>query len=137
MDVVRRGIVILDLNRLARHNAENVRMVLASLLIEDDSIFGNIEGAIAQTVFHIHEDVREIAVVDYDGLSLIGPFASRVLAHINFRGLGCRTIELYCPIHGRDCCGIDGSSRGRRLSGLLRAVAGLFRVLFLTARPKR
>ena len=63
MDVVRGGIVVLDLHGLACHHAEHVRMILAALLIEHDRIFGNIEGAVAEAVFHIDEDIGEVATV--------------------------------------------------------------------------
>src|ERR1035438_2110056 len=47
MDVVGGWIVIVDLYGLAGHHAEHVRMILASLLVEYDWIFGHIERAAA------------------------------------------------------------------------------------------
>ena len=63
MDVVGGGIVVLDLHGLSGHHAEHVGMILAALLIEHDRILGRIEGAVAQAVFHIDEDIGQVAAV--------------------------------------------------------------------------
>src|SRR5205823_1515562 len=76
MDVVGGRVVILDLNRLSCHYAENMGMVLAALLIEYDRILGRIKGAIAQAIFYIHEDVSQVAATDHDAFGFIGALAA-------------------------------------------------------------
>src|ERR1051326_1237743 len=88
MDVVSSGIVVLDLHRLAGHHAQHMRMVLAAFLVEHDGVLGKVEGAVAEAVFHVNEDVGQIASADPDVFSLVGPLAAGVLAHVDFRRLG-------------------------------------------------
>src|SRR4029077_14033335 len=116
MNVVRGLIVILDLYGLAGHHAQHVRMVLAAALVEDNSVFRNVEGAATQYILYIYEHAGEIAAAGYDGLRFVGAFAGGVLAHVDlglFRGCA---VELHCAVHGCDCRRIDGSGRwsGRR-----------------------
>jgi len=61
-------IVVLDLHGLARHHAQHVGMIFATALIKHDGVFGNVEGAAAETVFDIDEHVGEIAA-RYDYVS--------------------------------------------------------------------
>ena len=132
MDVMRGGIVVLDLNRLSCHHAENVGMVLAALLIEHHRILGQFEGAIAKAIFHVHEDVGQVAAADNDAFGLIGALAAGILAHIDLGGLGSGAIELHRAIHGGDCGWIDGSGRGLGLL-LGGCVSGLLGIFFLAA----
>ncbi len=117
MDVVGGGVVILDLNCLSCHHAENVGMILAALLIEHDRILGSVEGAIAQAVFHVDEDVGQVAATDHDAFGFIGALAAGILAHVDLRGLGSGAVELHRAAHGRRGRGINRS--GRRLGLLL------------------
>ena len=96
------------------HDAEHVRLVLAADLGERDGIGGNGEGAVAETVFHVDENVGEFAVVHDDGLRGVRSLALGILAHINFRFLGRDAIE----IHGAaDCRDGRWINRRRRRSG--------------------
>src|SRR5437868_7584472 len=110
MDVVRGGIVVLDLHCLTGHDTEHVRMILASLLIEHNGIFGQIESAIAEAVFHVYEDVGEIAAADHNTFSLVSALAARVLAHIDLCRFGSGAIELHSAVNRGHGGGIDGSS---------------------------
>ena len=63
---MRRLVVILDLHILVHHDAENVRVILAALLVDDHRIFGTVKGAAAQPVFYVDEYIGEFAAVgDY------------------------------------------------------------------------
>src|SRR5215467_3664676 len=53
VDVVGSGIAIFDVDGLAGHHTEHVRMILAALLLDDDRVFGNVESAAAKSVFHV------------------------------------------------------------------------------------
>ena len=39
-------------------------MIFAAALVEDDWIFGNVEGAVAESVFDVDENIGQFAVVD-------------------------------------------------------------------------
>ena len=133
MDVVRRGIVILDLHRLSRHHTEHVRMILAATLIEHHGIFGNVEGPAAQTIFHIDENISQIAARHDDVLGFVRALAARILAHVDLRSLGSRAIKLYRAVNRRRSCRINrrgGLRWSRRLRG---SIARLLRILFLVA----
>src|SRR5258708_5708824 len=92
-----------------------MRMILAATLVEDDGVFGHVEGAAAEPVFHVDENVGEIAACDYYGLGFVRAFAGWILAHVDLRRLGGGAIELYRAVYRGRGCGIDGSGgRGWR-----------------------
>src|SRR5262249_6303073 len=135
MDVVRRRVVVLDLDGLASHYAEHMGMIFASALIEYDGVFGDVEGTVPQAIFHKHKDVREIAIADVDRLGFVRALAPGILTHIDLGWLRSRSIELYGAADGSHGRRIDRSCRGG--SGwLFSGVAGLLGVLFLAARPQ-
>ena len=80
---MRGRIVVLDLDGLARHHAEHMRMILAALLVEHDRVFGDVKSAAAKAVLHVDEHVGEITAVDDDVLGFIRAFAARILAHVD------------------------------------------------------
>ena len=77
MDVVSRGIVVLDLDGLTGHYTQNVGMVLAALLVEVHRILGHVECSAAQSVFHIDEDIGKLPPVTTTFLGFVGAFAAR------------------------------------------------------------
>src|SRR2546428_13508767 len=73
-------------------------VILAALLIERDGIFGNIKSAISESVFHVHKNVRQFAIVGHNGLRHVIALAGRILAHVYLGGLGDRpTVRCSAP----------------------------------------
>src|SRR5580700_10897221 len=136
MNIVGGGIVILDLYRLSSHHAQNVRMILASTLVEHDRSARHIERAIAQPVFYVHEHVCKIAVGHNYVFGLVGSLAARVLAHVDLRSLGSHALERYLAAERSYGRGIDWSDRGSRLSWLLGCVRGLFSITLAACRQE-
>jgi hypothetical protein len=71
--VVQRVVAVDDLQRLPDLDAEHVRRVVAPLLIEDDRLRRRREGAVAETVLHIHEHVADRAVAATTFVSVVRP----------------------------------------------------------------
>src|SRR4029077_11907856 len=119
MDVVRSGIVVLDLDVLPRHHAQYVRMILAAALVKNDRILGHVKGAAAQTVLHVNENIGEFAAVDHNGLHGIVALACCILAHINLPWFRSGTGEGYRAADLRSRGRIDwsGGRSGRSLRG--------------------
>src|ERR1700680_2986241 len=99
MDVVGRGIVVLDLDRLTCHDPKDVRMVLAPALIKHDSVVRNVKRAASQAFLHVDEYIGKIAAIDHDGFSFVRTLAAGILAHIDLGGLWCRSIKLHPTAH--------------------------------------
>ena len=132
MDVVGRGIVVLDLHGLPGHYAENMGMILAAFLIEYDGVFGKVESAVAEAVLHVDKDIRKIAAADHDVLGFVGSFAAGVLAHVDLGGFGSGAGKFHSAIDGGNGGRIDrGGSGLRALFG--RRVVGLLGIFFLAA----
>ena len=127
MDVVGSGIIILDLNGLAGHHAEHMGMITAALLIKNDRILGNIEGAIADAVFHIDENIGEVAFIDDERFVLIGAFAGGVLRHVDLGRLRSRAIVLHRSAQRAYRGRINGRGSG---GGSVGTRGGLFSVFF-------
>ena len=70
VDVVQRGVVVLDLQRLADHDRVDVRVVLAALLIEDDR--RRRRGEVALDVFDVDEDIGQLAGRADDDFLVLG-----------------------------------------------------------------
>src|SRR3989442_9566147 len=84
-------------------------VILAALLIERDGIFGNIKSAISQSVFHVHKNVRQFAIVGHNGLRHVIALAGRILAHVYLGGLGDRPTVRCSATHS---CGGGGVQLG-------------------------
>src|SRR5437868_11464053 len=87
-------------------------VILTALLIERDGIFGNIKSAISQSVFHVHKNVCQFAIVRYDRLRRVIALAGRILAHVYLGGLGDRPTVRCSATHGRRGGGINWSGGG-------------------------
>src|SRR5262249_9716727 len=115
VDVVRGVVAVLDVDVLADHDAEDVRVVAAAFLIEFDRSRRRIERAAAEAVFHVHEDVGQVLAIAGVGLdqvlALLG--AGGVLRHIDFGGLGLGAIEAYGAGNRADRALVDRSRRRR------------------------
>ena len=59
VDVVERRVAVEDDHRLSDLRPEDVRRVLAPLLVEHDGRFRSLERAVAETILHVHEGVLE------------------------------------------------------------------------------
>src|SRR6266576_5621406 len=114
-----------------------MRMVLASLLIEYDWIFGQIECAGAQSVLDVDEYVSQIVACDDDILSLVRALTARVLAHIDLGCLRRCAIKLHRATNSGYRGRIYRRSRLCRSCRLSRSVAGLFGILFLATSCQR
>src|SRR3954447_13996667 len=130
MDVVGCRIGILDLDGLASHHTEDMRMISTAILIQDDRVLGNVEGPVAESVLHVNEYVGQIAAAYDDALGFIRAFAAGVLAHVDLRGLGRGAVELYSStdrrhrgrINRRRGCSWLSFFFGRSVGGLLGAL---------------
>src|SRR6267143_5461400 len=136
MNVVGRRIAVNDLDGLAGHYAEDVRMVLAAALIEGDGFLGNVESASAEAFFHVHKHVGEVTSTSHYVFSGVRAFAGGILAHVNRGGLWRGALALY---NANDRCrsrGINGSgsSRGCRSAGRGGLLLGAF--LFAASREE-
>src|SRR5437773_10934418 len=67
MDIVGSRIAVDDLDRLAGHHAEHVRIVPAADLIERGGFLRDVEGAAAEAFLHVNEDVDEMAAAGDHG----------------------------------------------------------------------
>src|SRR5713101_8095217 len=130
MNVVGGGITVDDLDGLPGHHAHNVRMVLAATLVESDGFLGNVESAVAETFFHIHEDVGDVTVAGHHGLGHVRAFAGGILAHVNLGGLWRGAIELHGAADGCRRSRINGGGGGRGSGGSRGPLFGRF---FLSA----
>src|SRR5580700_5223758 len=104
MDIVRGLIVVLDFDGLPGHHAQHMRMILAAALVEHDRVLGNVEGAVAESIFYVDEDVGEIAVGHDYVLGFVHAFAGWILTHVDLRWLGSHAVELDGAVyrgHGR------------------------------------
>src|SRR4030088_3252834 len=106
MVVVGGGIVVLDLDSLACHNAHYMWVVLATALVERDCIFGHVKSAAPYAVLYIDEDIGQIAAIDHDSLGFVRALATRVLTHIDLGGLWSRSIKLHRTVNCGSCCWI-------------------------------
>src|SRR2546429_6980634 len=88
VNVVRGGVAVDDLDLLADHHAEHVRMVFAAALVESDGLFRHIESATAKAVLDIDEHVGEVAAAGEEGFRGVRALAGGVLAHVDFRARG-------------------------------------------------
>src|SRR5260370_39977208 len=95
MNVVGGRIAIDDLDCLIGDHAQHVGMVFAAALIEGDGFLGNIERAVAEALFHIDEDVGEVATTGHNVFRHVGALAGGVLAHVNLGGLGGFAFKLH------------------------------------------
>src|SRR3984893_6977619 len=110
MNVVRGGVAVNDLNGLAGHHADYVGFIFAAALRQGDRIFRNVEGAVAESLFYVDENVLEVPSAHYDVLGSVRALAVGVLAHVNFCWLGRGTIEFYGSDY--DCGGGGVNRRG-------------------------
>src|SRR5213593_2950518 len=115
VNIVCRRIVILNFDILPRHHTQDMGVILAALLIERDGIFGNIKSAISQSVFHVHKNVRQFAIVGHNGLRHVIALAGRILAHVYLGGLGDRPTVRCSATHSCGGGGINWSGGGFRL----------------------
>src|SRR5215831_1292556 len=115
MDVVRGGVAVDDLEALAGHHAEHVRMVPAAALVESDGIFWDVKSVVAKAVLYIDEHIGQMAAARDDGFRGVSPLAGRVLAHVDLRGRGHRAVKVDSATDGGSRGEIDG--RGSRSSG--------------------
>src|SRR5216684_3285501 len=132
MNIVCGGIAVDDLDGLIGDYAQHMRMVFAAALIEGDGFLGNVEGAIAEALFHIDEDVGEVTTTGHNVFRHVGAFAGGILAHVNFGGLGGFAFKLYCAA---DAGGRGGINRGGWGSGRSRSTGSSRGLLFLFAAP--
>src|SRR5258708_183511 len=107
MNIVCGGIAVDDLDGLPGHYTENVRMIAAATLIEREGLLGDVEGAAAQALLDVNEDVREMTVRDDYILGDVCAFAGGILAHVNLRGLGGSAIEFHNADDRRGASGIN------------------------------
>ena len=128
VNIVCGWIAIGDLHGLSCHHAEHMGMIFTSALIQYDRVFRKGKGAVAQPLFHIYEDVGQVAVSHYDIFGCVRSFAVRILTHVNFRWFRSNTLELHGATNGSRCGGINrrggrsgggAGSRGLLLRGLL------------------
>src|SRR5260370_18012581 len=99
MNVVSGGIAVDDLDRLIRYDAQHMGMVFAAALIESDGFLWHVEGAVAETLFHVNENVREAATGSHNIFGRVRAFAGRILAHVNPGGFRGFTIKFHCAPH--------------------------------------
>src|SRR6266849_915246 len=107
MNIVGGGVVVLDFDILSRHYGEHVRMITAALLVEYDSVLGDVKAAVAEAALHVNEHVSQIAIFHDHCLGGIVALAGRILTHINLRRLGGRTVEFHGAAYGSGGAGID------------------------------
>ena len=105
-------------------------MVLAAALVQGDGFLGNVEGAVAETFFYIHEDVGDVTIAGHHGLGHVRAFTCGILAHVNLGGLWRGAIELHGAADGCRRSRINGSGGGPRSGGSRRLLFGSF---FLSA----
>src|SRR6266487_966741 len=105
-------------------------MVLAATLVQGDGFLGNVESAVAETFFYIHEDVGDVTVAGHHGLGHVRAFTCGILAHVNFGGLRRGAIELHGAANGCRRSRINGSGSRRRSGGSRGLLFGRF---FLSA----
>src|SRR5439155_9958844 len=106
MNVVRGIVVVLDPDILPSHHAQNMRMILADLLVYGRRVLGNIKGAIAQTFFHINEYVRQLTAIGNDRLRRVVAFARGILAYVDLLRLLRRSLERHRALYRSGRCGI-------------------------------
>src|SRR5882724_6654815 len=112
-------------------------MVLATLLVNRSRVFGDVEGAIAQTFFHVDENVGQLAVIGHDGLGHIAALAGRVLAHVNFLPLSGGAGKGHSATHAGRGRGINWRRGWRRFYFRARRSALLFIGVFLLATARQ
>src|SRR4030095_6008359 len=66
VNVVRRRIAVGDLQGLSGHHAEHVGMISASALIQYGRVFWKGKGTVTQPLFHVYENVGQVAVGGHD-----------------------------------------------------------------------
>src|SRR5947208_17142408 len=93
MGVVHVLIAVDDLVGLICHYAHYVGMIFAAALIERDGFLGNVEGAVAEALFYVDENVGEVAAGGHNVFSRIRALAGGILAHVNFGGLRGFAVE--------------------------------------------
>src|SRR5262249_59812511 len=74
------------------------------LLVESDSVLGNIKRPAAQPVLYVNKHIGQIAVAHFNGLCLIRALAGRVLAHVDLGRFRCGSIEFDSAEIGRASC---------------------------------
>src|SRR6266436_648416 len=112
-------------------------MVLATLLVNRSRVFGDVEGAIAQTFFHVDENVGQLAVIGHDGLGHIAALAGRVLAHVNFLPLSGGAGKGHSATHAGRSRKINWRGGWRRFYFRARRSALLFIGVFLLATARQ
>src|SRR2546429_6555116 len=134
MDIVGSRIAVDDLDRLAGHAAEQVRMVPAAALIERGGFLRDVEGAAAEAFFYKQKTACEMAAAGDHGFGRVRAFAGGILAHVDLLGSRRGPFKFDGAADGGSRRGIDrrgGSScRG---GGRRRAP----RFLLLSASPQR
>src|SRR6202035_2517298 len=106
--------------------------VFAAALGEGDGIRGNGEGAAAETLLHIDENVFEVAAADDDIFGGVRAGTVGILAHVNFGCFRRGAIKFYGSAHAggggginrRGCRGGGARSRWLFFRGLLLAASG-------------
>src|SRR5260370_21089215 len=108
-------------------------MGFAATLSDSDGFLWHGEGAVAETLFHVKENVREAATGSHNIFGRVRAFAGRILAHVNPGGFRCFAPELRGTA--------DSGPRGgrNRATGLRprRAGRGPGLLLLLLSAPRR
>src|SRR2546429_3767552 len=132
VNVVRGGVAVDDLDLLADHHAEHVRMVFAAALVESDGLFRHIESATAKAVLDIDEHVGEVAAAGEEGSRGVRALAGGVLAHVDFRARGRCALKFDSAGDGGNRGGVDKARGAGPPAG---RPAGLRRLLPLFPPP--
>ncbi len=116
VDVVEDAVRVLDDQVLARLDGDDVRVILAAVLVDRDALRRGREPAIPQTVLHVHEDVAQLSVGRHHmvrrrrlGVRLR---TGGLLAHVDWIFGGRRAREVHDAGTRRRAVRADG---GRRL----------------------
>src|SRR4029077_10353395 len=135
MDIVRGHVGIDDGKRLARLQRKDVRMILATHLVDHYRARHWGERILAEIALEIDDDVLERAAITGNDVFSGCRRGMRLGAiglggHVDVARLGGRAIELDGPGHGtgsgrihRFACGVGGGGRGVPLSSLSRTTA--------------
>src|SRR6266404_3478316 len=112
VNVVCCRIAILDLHALPCHHAEHVGMIFTSALIQYDGILWKGKSAVAQSLFHIHEDVCQVTASYHKVFCCVRSFAVSILAHVNLRRLRSYTSNFTVPLMVAALAGSIGVAPG-------------------------
>src|SRR3981081_475362 len=83
MDVMRGGIVILDLYGLTGHHTQDVRVIFAAALIQNDWVFGDVKRSVPETILYVHKHIGEVSTRDGNVFRFVRPLARGLLAHVD------------------------------------------------------